>query len=128
MFIILSNQEVNQKSKRSKRMVEQKVKEESQEIAPVPCKNNKCCGKYLFYAEKNDQRILMPLTKVDISTEIRGARAVTNVELSYVNPSKENPYECSYTFPLEKTSVLASFEAKIDDRVIKTKVKAKEDA
>ena len=70
----------------------------------------------------------MPLTKVDIKTEIRGARAVTRVELCYVNPSKENPYECTYTFPLDKTSVLTSFEAKIDDRVIKTQVKAKEEA
>ena len=70
----------------------------------------------------------MPLTKVDIKTEIRGAQAITRVELCYVNPSKENPYECTYTFPLDKTSLLASFEAKIDDRVIKTQVKAKEEA
>jgi len=67
----------------------------------------------------------MPLTKAEIKSELRGALATTNVELTYVNPSKENPYECTYTFPLEKSSFLANFEAKIDDRVIETMIKDK---
>jgi hypothetical protein len=70
----------------------------------------------------------MPLTKVNIETEIRNTFAVSSIELCYVNPSTENPYECTYTFPMEKTSVLASFEAKIDERVIQTKVKDKDQA
>ena len=84
----------------------------------VPCKNSKCCGKYLFYANQGDQKVLLPLTKAKIKTELRGALAVTCVELSYVNPSKENPLECTYTFPLEKTSVLSEFTATFDDKVI----------
>ena len=94
----------------------------------VPCKNSKCCGKYLLYANQGEQKVLLPLTKAKIKTELRGALAVTSVELSYVNPSKENPLECTYTFPLEKTSVLSEFTATFDDKVIKTKVKDKEQA
>jgi len=72
--------------------------------------------------------VLLPLTKVSIQSELRGVVATTNVELTYVNPSKENPFECTYTFPIDKTSVLAKFEASIDDRVIETKIKDKERA
>ena len=104
------------------------VPQEVKDVIPVPCKNNKCCGKYLFYAVKDDQKVLMPLTKVDIKVEIRGALATTKVQLCYINPSKESSQECTYTFPLDKTSVLADFDAKIDDRVIQTKVKDKEEA
>ena len=60
----------------------------------------------------------MPLKKVDIKVEIHGALATTKVNLCYVNPSQENPYECTYTLPIEKTSVLVDFEASIDNRVI----------
>ena len=85
---------------------------------PKLCKNAKCCGRYAFYAGEGDAKMLMPLTKVSVNCELRGALATTNVELTYVNPSLEYPYECTYTFPLEKTSTLAKFEAKIDDRII----------
>ena len=70
----------------------------------------------------------MPLTKVDVKAELTGAFAVTSVELCYVNPSKDSPFECTYTFPLEKTSVLTEFRATIDDKVIETKVKDKDEA
>ena len=100
-----------------------------EEIFAEPCNIPKCCGKYLFYAEAAEgKKVLIPLTKVDVKVEIQGAFASTKVELSYVNASKDNPYECTYSFPLEKTNVLTDFEANIDDRVIKTKVKDKEDA
>lgn len=66
--------------------------------------------------------MLLPLNKVEVKAELRGPIADTKVELTYTNPSTENPLECTYTFPLEKTSVLAKFEAVIDDKVIVTKV------
>ena len=66
--------------------------------------------------------ILLPLTKVAIKGELRGALATTCVELTYVNPSALKPLECKFSFPLEKTSVMASLEASIDDRVIATKI------
>ena len=64
----------------------------------------------------------MPLTNVEIKSELRGALATTNVELKYLNPSETNPLECTYTYPLEKTSFLAKLEVVIDDRIIETKI------
>ena len=67
---------------------------------------------------KEDSKIMLPLKKVDIKSEIRGPTAITNVELTYVNFMDENAVECTYTFPLEKTTLLAKFEAIIDDKVV----------
>lgn len=70
----------------------------------------------------------MPLKKVSVKSELRSATAVTNIELTYQNLSENNPLECTYVFPLEKTTLLAKFEAVIDDRVVATKVMEKEKA
>ena len=69
-------------------------------------------SKSLFYAEeggsggrdKPKQKLLVPLTKVEIKSELRCATAVTNFELTYRNPSKESALECFYRFPLEKNT------------------------
>ena len=82
---------------------------------------NKYC-KYAMFAQKDGQKVLLPLTKVDVKGEIRGATVTQNIELTYINPSADRPMECSYTFPIEKTSVLTNLEVAIDDRVIQTKV------
>ena len=42
-----------------------------------------------------------------------------------MNPNEENPLECTYTFPLEKNTLLAEFEATIEDKVIQTRVMEK---
>ena len=70
----------------------------------------------------------MPLKKVDVKSELRGATAITNVELTYQNPHEDSPLECTYVFPLEKTTLLSKFEAIIDDKVVETKVVEKEKA
>ena len=54
--------------------------------------------------------------------------AVLNVQLTYVNVGSDSPIECTFEFPLEKTSVISKLVAQIDDRVLEAKVKAKEDA
>ena len=69
--------------------------------------------------------MLLPLTKVEVKSELHGATAITNVELTYLNPNEENPLECTYTFPLEKNTLLAEFEATIEDKVIQTRVMEK---
>ena len=84
--------------------------------------------KYLFYAEKDDEKVLLPLKSIDIKSELRGAVAITNVELSYINPTSDNPFECTYSFPIDKNTVLAKFEAIIDDKVVQTKIMEKEAA
>jgi len=72
--------------------------------------------------------MLLPLSKVVVKCEICDSLATTQVELTYNNPSPDHPYECTYTFPLDKTTVLAKFEAVIDERVVHTKVVEKEAA
>ena len=69
---------------------------------------------------------MIPLKKVDIKSELRGPTAVSNIELTYINSYTDNPLECTYVLPLEKATVLAKFEAVINDRVIETKVIRKE--
>ena len=68
------------------------------------------------------------MKKVDISCELRGPQAAINVELTYVNPSKKNPVECTYIFPLDKGTLLSKFEASIDGREIETQIMEKEKA
>ena len=104
-------------------MVESTNASASKEM-PKPCSNKKCCGKYIFFAEvgEDKKKVLVPLTKVDVKSELRGSTAITNVELTYKNPLEDNPLECTYVFPLDKTTLLAKFEAVIDDKVVETKV------
>lgn len=112
-------------------MVEVVQADQSAIVAPPKlCKNRKCCGKYVFFAKKADseEKELLPLKKVDVKSEIRGSFAVTNVELRYVNPHKDSPLECTYVFPVEKSTILAKFEAMIDNRVVATKIMEKEKA
>ena len=84
---------------------------------PQMREGNRHC-KYALYANQYIHTFLMPLTKVDVKSEIRGAIVTQNIELTYVNPSPDNPFECTYTFPLDKNSTLASLVVTIDDRVI----------
>ena len=85
-------------------------------------------SQYQLYAIKGNKKVLLPLRSVNVRTELRGATANTSVELTYYNPSETNPLECTYTFPLDKNTVLAKFEAIIDDRVVQTKIEEKQRA
>ena len=81
---------------------------------------------FIFFAEKDDQKVLIPLKKVDIKSELRGAIVVSSIELTYYNPNEEkNALECTYLLPLQKTTILNKFEAQIDGKTIETKVVAK---
>ena len=87
--------------------------------------------KYVMSAQSDvegEAPVLMPLTNINVKTEIRGIYASIKVEMTYKNPTPDRPYECSYTFPLEKTSFLANLEAFIGDKQIKTQVVEKEEA
>ena len=68
----------------------------------------------------------MPLKKVAVKSELHGAIAISQFELTYFNPLDGHPLECSVLFDLEDTVILSSFEATIDERVLHTKVKEKE--
>jgi hypothetical protein len=60
---------------------------------------------------------LVPLKRVEILTELRGASATTIIELDFINAS-ERLIECKYIFPLEKTTILSSFEITLDGKLI----------
>ena len=110
-------------------MVEDKQEVAEQAIQlPKLCKNVKISGHYALASLHEGEKVLVPITSVAIKTEFRGLNASTNVEISYVNPTKENPLECSYSLPLEKSSFLAKFEATLDGKVIQTKIQDKQRA
>ena len=79
-------------------------------------------------ADAAEQERLLPLKKVAIKSHIWGGVATTDIELTYINPSEEETFECSYEFPLEKTTVLAKLIATLDGRTIEAKVKEVEEA
>ena len=81
----------------------------------------------MLYGEKDGEKVLVPLQAVQVKSELRGPTAITDVELTYFNPS-ENPLECTYMFPLDKKTILSKFEATIDGKTIHTKVTEKEAA
>ena len=90
---------------------------------PGQANRNRCIlGRYGMYSQLQDERVLLPLTKVAIRSELFGAFATSTFELTYVNPSDKHPLNCSFSFPMEDTSAVVDFEACIDDRKIKTRV------
>ena len=68
------------------------------------CANRRCCGSFAFYATNGDDKLLMPLKKVDVKSELCGGLAVTNVELTYVNPSSEQPPRVHLLVPSRRDS------------------------
>ena len=90
--------------------------------------NKRFDGKFQLIAGQDNEKFLVPLKKVSISCELRGPTAATNVELTYMNTDEVNPMECEYIFPIDKSTILANFEASIDGKTIMTNVKEKERA
>ncbi len=48
--------------------------------------------------------------------------ATLDLDLVYVNPSKEHAVEATYQFPLSPTTLLASLEAEMNGKTIIAKV------
>lgn len=67
----------------------------------------------------------MPLKKIAVDCNIVGSTAKVDLELTYINSNQEDPIECTYVFPLDANTLLQKFVARIDDRVIETRVKDK---
>ena len=84
--------------------------------------NRNRCLRYGMYSQLQDERVLLPLTKVAIRSELFGAFATSTFELTYVNPSDKHPLNCSFSFPMEEASAVVDFEACIEERKIKTRV------
>ena len=101
---------------------------EKVKILPIVGPNDKCIYSLVGMDNAQGSDVLLPLKKVEIKGELRGALATTCVEMTYLNPHEDRPLECKYSFPLEKSTMLANLEVSIDDRVMITKIIDKEDA
>ena len=64
----------------------------------------------------------MPLKKVDVAVNIEGSTAFVDIDLKYFNSETNSPIECTYVFPLEASTLLAKFKAKIGDKEVNTKI------
>ena len=76
-------------------------------------------------AGRENEKILVPLKKVNVHSELRGPTATSSVELTYINTNTENPIECEYIFPVDNSTILVKFEASIDGKTINTNVQEK---
>ena len=84
------------------------------------CKDPRCCGKFNLVTEED---MLVPLSKVAVTCELKGAIAMTFVELTYKNTNEEKePLECTFNVPFQQEEVLTFFEAVIDGKTIVNKV------
>lgn len=77
---------------------------------------------------KQERQLLVPLQDVTINGSLEAGHAILDVQLTYSNIGDENPIECTFEFPLEKTTVVSQLIAQIDDKVIEAKIKGKEEA
>ena len=68
-------------------------------------------------AKVSEERLL-PLQEVSASIKAEGAFAYVDLNLTYVNPSKEHPIEAIYEFPMESHMILAKLVAEIDGRKV----------
>ena len=69
---------------------------------------------------------MLPLKSVVIQASLKGPHATLDIELTYLNESKNSALECTYEFPLDKDIVFGSLIAKIGEKEVVTKVKSKE--
>ena len=67
------------------------------------------------------------MKSVIVTSEIRGALALTDVVLTYPN-FFYSPIECVFVLPLENNTILDKFETVIDDIVTTAKVVGKDQA
>lgn len=84
--------------------------------------------KYVDPELKYERQLLVPLKDVDIQGVLEAGHAILDVQLTYANISDENPIECTFEFPLEKTTVVSKLIAQIEDKVIEAQIKIKEEA
>ena len=89
------------------------------------------CGLIFYPSDVNvsleNDVVPIPLQDVKIEAKIVDFVSEITVSQSYVNV-EINPVEVVYMFPIEEEAAVTTFEAKIDDRIIVTKIQEKEKA
>ena len=90
------------------------------------CFKNVECG-LVHFQPVSKSFVPIPLQTVEVHAWIVGFVAQVSVEQVYVN--KESwPLEATYLFPVEEEAAVVGFEAVVDGRTIKTKVKENDKA
>lgn len=77
---------------------------------------------------QRSENALLPLQSVSIQGKLSGMFATIDIDLVYVNPSKDHALEATYQFPLQPKTLLASLEAELNGKTIVAKVQDKEKA
>ena len=75
-----------------------------------------------------EEDFVLPLKSIAVTGNLEGPIATVDIDMTYLNENEEHAIECTYEFPLDKDSILSSLFAKIGDREVVAKVKAKETA
>ncbi len=73
------------------------------------------------------QRLVLPLRKTQVHLEITGGLVKAEVNQVFKNDTA-NRLEAIYTFPLPSTATVTDMEIRIDDRLIRSVVKEKQEA
>ena len=73
------------------------------------------------------QEVHVPLRSVKINSILEGIMATTDIQMTYTN-GHNNPIECTYEFPLEKTTLLSKLVITIGGQTITAKVDKKASA
>ena len=64
----------------------------------------------------------MPLQHVKIMGKLESGHALLDVQLTYINNEDSSPIECTFEFPIEKSTIVTKLVAQIDDRVVEAKI------
>jgi len=59
---------------------------------------------------------------------LESGHALIDVQLSYVNNEDTNPIECTFEFPIEKSTIVNKLVAQIGDKVVEAKIENKSSA
>ena len=53
---------------------------------------------------------------------LESGHALIDVQLSYMNNEDTNPIECTFEFPIDKSTIVTKLVAQIDDKVVEAKI------
>jgi Ca-activated chloride channel family protein len=69
---------------------------------------------------------MVPLKDIQISARIEASVATIDAQMTYTNPTKgESPVECSFEFPIDKSTFVSKLVCQIDDKIVEAQIKEK---
>ena len=96
-------------------------------------KRPKCCSYGLFQRRQNQapgspiEELHIPLKKVEATATLEGVMATTDMCLTY-NNTMNVPIECTYEFPIDKSTTVAKLLIHLEGQTITAAVETKPDA